>query len=161
IIAAINGHAVGLGATLALLCDVIIAERSAKIGDPHVKIGVVSGDGGSVIWPLLCGPARAKQYLMTGDLLLADEAERIGLVNMVVDDGDAVKEANAFAERLLSLPPLAVKWTKFSVNKLLREQVNLVLDTSLALEGMTILSDDHKEATSSFLEKRPPTYAGR
>jgi enoyl-CoA hydratase len=81
IIAALNGHAMGLGASIALLCDVIFMAEDATIGDPHVRVGLVAGDGGAVIWPLLLGPARAKQYLLTGDALKAEEAERIGLVN--------------------------------------------------------------------------------
>lgn len=81
IIAKVNGHATGLGATLALFCDVIFASDAAKIGDPHVSVGLVAGDGGAVIWPQLVGYARAKEFLMTGDLMTASEAERIGLIN--------------------------------------------------------------------------------
>jgi enoyl-CoA hydratase len=84
IIARVNGHAVGLGATVALLCDIIIAADHAKIGDPHVNAGLVAGDGGALIWPQLIGFARAKEYLFTGDLMTAAEAERIGLINHVV-----------------------------------------------------------------------------
>ena len=89
--ARLNGHAIGLGATLALFCDVIIAAEHAKIGDPHVNAGLVAGDGGAVIWPQLVGFARAKEYLLTGDLMSATEAERIGLINHVVaaDELDA------------------------------------------------------------------------
>ena len=88
IVAAVNGHAMGLGASLALLCDVIFMARSATIGDPHVKVGIVAGDGGTLAWPMAIGPARAKQYLLTGDPVTAEEAERIGLVNGVVDDDE-------------------------------------------------------------------------
>jgi len=161
VIAALNGDTIGGAATYALYCDIVIAARSARIGDPHVRVGVVAGDGSCAIWPLLCGPARAKQYLMTGDLLSADEAERIGLVNRVVDDGAAYAEAERFAERLLALPPLAVRWTKHSINRMLREQTHQILDTSLALEGLTILSRDHAEAVSAFIEKRDGSYQGR
>jgi enoyl-CoA hydratase len=84
IIARVNGHAVGLGATIALLCDIIIAADHAKIGDPHVNAGLVAGDGGALIWPQLIGFARAKEYLLTGDLMTATEAQRIGLINHVV-----------------------------------------------------------------------------
>jgi len=161
IIAAINGPAAGLGATLALFCDIIYAAESAKIADPHVRIGVAAGDGGAAIWPWLVGPARAKQYLLTGDSLTAPEAERIGLINEVVP-GDAVLErATAMARRMADGPRLAIAASKASVNKILRDTVNLVLDTSLALEKENFYSVDHKEAIKAFLEKRPPVYQGR
>jgi enoyl-CoA hydratase len=161
IVAAVNGDAVGLGATLALFCDVIFIARNARIGDPHVRVGLVAGDGGAVIWPLLCGVARAKQYLMTGDLLTAEEAERIGLVNKVVPEGKALEEALHFATRLAKGPIKAIKWTKYSVNKIVKEYANLVLDTSLSLEGLTFLTEDHKEAVAAFLEKRQPSFRGQ
>ena len=100
IVAAVNGHAMGLGASVALLCDVIFMADTATIGDPHVKVDIVAGDGGVAIWPLALGPARAKQYLLTGDALNAAEAERIGLINKVVAAADLQAEALAFAQRL-------------------------------------------------------------
>ena len=161
VIAAVNGHATGLGATLALFCDTIFMADTAKIGDPHVKMGIVAGDGGAVIWPWLVGPARAKEYLMTGDLLTAQEAERIGLVNRVVPAAECLPRALEFAHRLADGPILAVKWTKVSVNKLLKAAVNLVLDASLALEAETFRTEDHHEAVRAFIEKRPPRFLGR
>lgn len=161
IVAAVNGDAVGLAANIVLFCDMIIATRSARIGDPHVRMGVAAGDSACAIWPLICGPTRAKQYLMTGDLMSSTDAERFGLFNRVVDDGEALNEAIAYAHRLLELAPLAVRWTKYSLNKSLRAHANLVFDTSLALEGVTLLSQDMREATSSFLEKRKPRFQGR
>jgi enoyl-CoA hydratase len=160
IIAAINGHAVGLGATIALFSDVIIASENAKIGDPHVKVGLVAGDGGAVIWPLLCGLARAKEYLMTGDLMSATEAERIGLINHVVPPDEVMPKAMALAHRLANGPTNAIRWTKLSCNKRLRDEINLVLDASLAVETISMLSEDHKEATRAFAEKREPQFTG-
>ncbi|MNQ92079.1 1,2-epoxyphenylacetyl-CoA isomerase [compost metagenome] len=160
IIAAVNGHAAGLGATLALFCDMIFAAESAKISDPHVRIGVAAGDGGSAIWPLLVGPARAKQYLFTGDSLTATEAERIGLINQVVANGEALAAATVMARRMADGPRLAIEASKASVNKILRDTVNLVLDTSLALEKENFFSADHKEAIKAFEEKRQPIYRG-
>ena len=161
IIAAINGPATGLGATLALFCDVIYAAENARIGDPHVRVGVVAGDGGAIIWPWLVGAARAKEFLMTGDLVSAQEAERIGLVNHVVPKEELMDRATAFATRLANGPSKAIRWTKVSVNKILRDTANLVLDTSLALEKHCFHTEDHQEAIRSFVEKREPKFTGK
>jgi len=161
IIAAVNGPATGLGATLALFSDVIIAAENAKIGDPHVRMGVVAGDGGAVIWPWLVGAARAKEFLMTGDLLTAQEAERIGLINRVVPQDKLMSTALELATRLAKGPTKAIRWTKVSVNKILRDTANLVLDTSLALEKHCFYTEDHKEAVRAFVEKREPKFTGR
>lgn len=161
IIAALNGDAVGLGATIALFCDVVIAAENARIGDTHVRVGLVAGDGGAVIWPLLVGVHRAKELLMTGRLISATEAERIGLINRVVPQGEALSAAHEMAEELANGPALAIRWTKASVNKLIRERLNLILDTSLAYEGASMLSEDHREAAKAFVEKRTPHFQGR
>ncbi len=161
IVAAVNGPAMGLGASIALLCDVIFMADTATIGDPHVKIGIVAGDGGAAIWPLAVGPARAKQYLLTGDPLTAAEAERIGLVNRVVPAAELDREAAAFAARLAAGAPLAVRYTKLAVNKLVKEALNVAFDASTALELVTFRSEDHQEALAAIREKRPPTFKGR
>jgi len=161
IVAAVNGHAMGLGASIALLCDVIFMADTATIGDPHVRVGLVAGDGGAVIWPLTLGPARAKQYLLTGDPLPAAEAERIGLVNRVVPAADLDREAMAFARRLAAGAPLAVRYTKLAVNKLVKDALNMAFDTSTALELVTFRSADHAEALAALAEKRPPVFRGR
>jgi enoyl-CoA hydratase len=161
IIAAVNGAATGLGATIALFSDVIIAAENAKIGDPHVRVGVVAGDGGAVIWPWLVGAARAKEFLLTGDLLTAQEAERIGLINRVVPQDKVLSTALDLATRLANGPTKAIRWTKVSVNKILRDTANLVLDTSLALEKQCFSTQDHKEAIRAFVEKREPKFTGR
>jgi enoyl-CoA hydratase len=161
IVAAVNGPAMGLGASIALLCDVILMADTATIGDPHVKVGIVAGDGGAVIWPLLVGPARAKQYLLTGDPVSAAEAERIGLVNRVVPAADLDREAMAFAARLAAGAPLAVRYTKLAVNKLVKDALNVAFDASTALELVTFRSEDHQEALAALREKRPPAFKGR
>jgi len=160
LIAAVNGPAVGLGATVALFCDIIIASEKARFADPHVSVGLVAGDGGAVIWPLLIGVARAKEYLMTGDIIDAKEAERIGLVNKVVIDNELMPAAFALARRFASGPTLAISWTKMAVNKLLKAQSNLILDSSFAWEGQCFYSEDFKEATTAFVEKRKPLFKG-
>jgi enoyl-CoA hydratase len=161
IVAAVNGPAVGLGASIALLCDVILMADDATVADPHVRVGIVAGDGGAVIWPLALGPARAKQYLLTGDPLTAHEAERVGLVNRVVPAAELDAEAMAFANRLAAGAPLAVRYTKLAVNKLVKEALNVAFDTSTALELLTFLSDDHQEALRAMREKRAPEFRGR
>jgi enoyl-CoA hydratase len=153
IIAAVNGAAAGLGATLALFCDTIYAAETAKIADPHVRIGVTAGDGGAVIWPLLVGPARAKQYLMSGDAVTATDAERIGLVNHVLPADQVLPQAQAYAARLAAGSRMAIRSTKRSVNKLVRDAVSLVLDTSLALEKECFHSPFHKAAIEAFANK--------
>ena len=121
IIARLNGHAVGLGATIALLCDIIIAADHAKIGDPHVNAGLVAGDGGALIWPQLTGFARAKEYLFTGDLMTAAEAERIGLINHVVPADQLDDKVYALARRLAGGAMRSIRWTKQAVNIPLRQ----------------------------------------
>lgn len=157
IVAALNGSAVGLGASIALLCDVILMADSATIADPHVRVGIVAGDGGSVIWPLAVGPARAKQYLLTGDALSAAEAERIGLVNRVVAPDELADAALEFARRLAAGAPLAVRYTKLAVNQLVKQALATAFDYSTALEMTTLRS----EALRAIKERRKPRFHGR
>jgi enoyl-CoA hydratase len=160
IIGAINGDAVGLGATIALFCDVVIAAEKARFGDPHVKVGIVAGDGGAIIWPALIGVSRAKEFLMTGKLINAVEAERIGLVNHVVPLNEVLPKARELAQELADGPTWAIRYTKVAVNKFLSNQVNLILDASLGLEMLTFNTADHKEATKAWVEKRKPQFKG-
>jgi enoyl-CoA hydratase len=161
IVAAINGPAIGLGATLALLCDVIFMSDTAKLGDPHVQVGIVAGDGGAVAWPLAVGPAVAKRYLLTGDAMTAADAERLGLINHVVAADELQDEALAFARRLAEGAPLAVRYTKLAVNQLIKQAMSTAFDYSTALEVLTFVSDDHREALSALSEKRQPQFSGR
>jgi enoyl-CoA hydratase/carnithine racemase len=161
IVAAINGPAVGLGATLALLCDSIVIAQSATIADPHVRVGIVAGDGGAAAWPLAMGPARAKRYLLTGDALTAEEAEQMGLVSDVVEDAGLQHEALALAKRLAAGAPLAIRYTKLAVNQLVKQAMATAFDYSTALEVITFLSADHAEALRAMREKRAPRFDGR
>lgn len=161
IVAAVNGPATGLGATLALFCDIIIMSESARIGDTHVRAGVVAGDGGTVIWPLLVGLHRAKEYLMTADLLDAREAERIGLVNRVVPAEELMPTALRYARRLAEGPAWAVRWTKLALNQWLKWGMSLTMPAALALEMLTFNTDDQLEAVRSFMAKRPPQFKGQ
>jgi enoyl-CoA hydratase len=161
IVAAVNGPAVGLGASIALLCDIVVMGESATVADPHVRVGIVAGDGGTVAWPLAVGPARAKQYLLTGDPVPAVEAERIGLVNAVVPDAQLDAEGMRWAERLAAGAPMAVRYTKLAVNKLVKDALNTTFDAAGGLELLTFLSEDHREALAAIREKRPPAFEGR
>ena len=161
IIAAINGDAIGLGATLALLCDIIVVSEKARFADTHVKIGVVAGDGGAVIWPLLIGPHRAKEFLMRGNFINGAEAGRIGMVNYAVPPEEVAAKAQALAQELADGPTWAIRWSKLAVNKWLKEQANLIMDTGLAYEMMTFKTKDHKEAIKAFMEKRKPDFVSR
>lgn len=154
IIARVHGPAVGLGATIALMCDIVVMAESARIGDRHVNVGVVAGDGGAVIWPLLVGPSRAKELLMTGRLLDAREAERIGLVAHCVPDDQIDAKLAALATELKDLPTFALRATKVSVNRYLEWMSNLTLDASLALEHLSMTKPEHAEAVQKFLARR-------
>jgi enoyl-CoA hydratase len=161
IIAKLNGAAIGLGATIALLCDVIFAAPSAKIGDPHVKVGLAAGDGGAVIWPHLIGHARAKEYLMTGRVLSAEEAERVGLINHVVPAADLDRVVDEFAAELLAGAMRSIQWTKLSINMGLKQQFHAVMDASMAYEALSNASADHQEGVLALREKRAPRFTGK
>ena len=160
VIAKVNGHAMGLGATLALFCDVIFAAEAARIADPHVRVGLAAGDGGALIWPQLIGYARAKEYLMTGDSLSAAKAAEIGLVNHCVPADALDERVDAFAQRLCDGAVAAIRYTKIAVNIGLRQIAHALMDASIAYESMTNDSDDHREALRAFLEKRAPRFRG-
>jgi enoyl-CoA hydratase len=157
-IAAVNGDAIGLGASLALFCDVVFMADGARIGDPHVAAGLVAGDGGAILWPLLVGANRAKEYLMTGDLLSASEAERIGLVNHVVTADELQDAAMAMARRLAKGPALAIRFNKQLVNKELEDRVARLYEMAFAMEAITFRSADHLEAVAAFGERRTPIF---
>jgi enoyl-CoA hydratase len=161
LIAKVRGNCVGLGATIALHCDIIIASQGARIGDPHVKVGLVAGDGGAVIWPQLIGYAKAKEFLMTGDLIDATEAERIGLINHVVPEETLDARVQAMADKLLNGATQAIRYTKVAINIPLRQIAQSVMDASVAYETMTFHTSDHLEAARAFQEKRPPKFTGK
>jgi enoyl-CoA hydratase len=158
VIAKVNGHAAGLGATMALFCDVIFAAESAKIGDPHVSVGFTAGDGGAVIWPQLIGYARAKEFLMTGDMIAAPEAARIGLINHCVPAPELDARVDAFADRLGAGAQLAIRTSKMSVNIGLKQLAASIMDACLAHECESNASADHQEAVTAFREGRKPNF---
>ncbi len=161
IIAAVNGYAMGLGSTLALFCDIVVASEDAVFADTHVVAGYVAGDGGAAIWPLLIGANNAKEFLMTGDRLSAAEAREIGLIRHVVPATDLIGEASKKAKRLANGPRMAIEGTKLTINRLLRQAVEATLDYGLQKEKECMLvSDDCVEALSAFAEKRKPEFTG-
>ena len=158
IIGAINGDAFSLGATLALMCDVTVASETARIADTHVKMGAVAGDGGAVIWPLLIGPNRAKEFLMRGNIINGADAARIGLVNYAVPANQVMTKARELAQELADGPTWAIRWSKLAVNKWLKHQANLIMDAGLAYEAMTLKAADHEEALRAASERRKPDF---
>jgi len=162
LICRLNGHAVGLGATIALLCDVIFAADNAKIGDPHVNIGLVAGDGGAVIWAQRIGLGRAKEYLMTGDLLTAKKAQEIGLVNHCLPLAELDAAVDAFCTRLLAGSTNAIRWTKVLLNLELKRIAHALMDAGVAYESLSVRSADHRNAVQALVEKQAASAgAGR
>ena len=160
IICRLNGAAAGLGATIALLCDIIIADEKALIGDPHVKVGLVAGDGGALIWPQLIGYAKAKELLMTGDLLTAQEAQALGLINYAVPTDQLDGKVGALVAKLQANPRWAVRWTKTVANIPLRALAAQMMDASVGWESVSNIHADRKEAVAAFREKRQPKLTG-
>jgi len=157
----LNGDAVGLGASLALLCDMVVADAGARIGDPHVKAGLVAADGGSIMWPQLVGYARAKEFLLTGDLLTAAEAAGMGLINRAVPSDRLDAEVESLVGRILGNPRWAVRWTKASINLPLRDLAARISDAAFAYEELTNATADRQEAVAAFRERRKPVFTGR
>jgi enoyl-CoA hydratase len=157
IVAAINGAAAGGGLAAAMLSDISIAGRSAKIVDGHVRLGVAAGDHAAIIWPLLCGMAKAKYYLMTGEHLYAEEAERIGLISMCVDDDKLQETALRTAIRLTEAAPSALRWTKLSMNNWLQAAWP-IFENSLALEILGFSGPEVVEGLKAYEEKRAPKF---
>ena len=154
ILAAVNGPARGLGASIALMCDVCYMADTASIGDVHTQWGLPAGDGGQVIWPLLVGPNLAKEFLMRGISIEAREAERIGLVNRVFASSELLEQTMSCAREIASRPPTGVRWTKLAVNKMVVNQLNLNLEFGLAAEllsakGAKSLSDVKRRSGGS------------
>ena len=157
IISAINGPAVGAGLVVGLLADISIAGKAARIVDGHTRLGVAAGDAACIIWPLLCGMAKAKYYLLTCKPLNGEEAERIGLVSMCVDDDKLQETAMEVAQELGDGAQSAIRWTKYSLNNWLR-MAGPTFDTSTALEILGFAGDEVREGLAAHLEKRKPDF---
>jgi len=158
VICRLNGHAVGLGATLALMCDIIFAADTAKIGDPHVGLGLVAGDGGAAIWAQRIGLARAKEFLFTGDLIKAPEAAAIGLINKAVPADELDALVDGFCHKLLNGAMQAIRWTKILTNLELKRIATAVMDAGIAYESVSVRTPDHREGVAALKEKRAPRF---
>jgi enoyl-CoA hydratase len=161
IVCGVNGAAAGLGATIALLGDVIVMADTAVIVDPHVKIGLVAGDGGAAIWPLLLGPLAAKRHLLLGDPLTAADALRLGVASEVCPGSEVAERAMAWARRLAAGAPIAVQGTKLAVNAQIKQALLTSFDVSMAAEMTCFLTADHAEGVDAFVARREPTFHGR
>jgi enoyl-CoA hydratase len=157
IVSSINGVAVGAGLVVALLADISICAEDARLGDGHVRLGVAAGDHAAIIWPLLCGLAKAKYYLLTGEMISGAEAERIGLVSKVLPRDDVLTEALRVASHLATGPQQAIRLTKRALNGWLRT-AGPIFDQSAAYEMLTFLGEDIKEGLASLREKRSPQF---
>ena len=157
IVSAINGVAVGAGLAVALLADVSIMGEGARISDGHARLGVAAGDHAAVLWPLLCGVAKAKYYLMTAEFVSGPEAERIGLVTRCVPDSEVLSEALAVASRLAAGSVTAVQWTKRVMNQWLRQALP-AFGESMALEMLGFLGPDVREGVAALKERRDPRF---
>lgn len=157
IVTAIEGPCVGAGLAAAMVSDITIAGRRARIIDGHTRLGVAAGDHAAIVWPLLCGMAKAKYYLLTCDALTGEEAERIGLVSMVIDDDKVIETALKTAERLADGPQAALRWTKHALNNWLR-LAGPTFDASLALEFLGFSGPELKEGVTALKEKRRPKF---
>jgi enoyl-CoA hydratase len=159
IVSAMAGPAVGAGLAVGLLADVSIAAADARIIDGHTRLGVAAGDHAAIVWPLLCGMAKAKYHLLTCTPLSGEEAERIGLVSLCVEAGAVDETARDVARQLAAGSQSAVRWTKYALNSWLR-QAGPIFDTSLGLEFMGFGGPDVREGLASLKEKRSPTFSG-
>jgi enoyl-CoA hydratase len=157
VVSAINGVAVGAGLVVALLSDVSIMSETARITDGHTRLGVVAGDHAAILWPLLCGMAKAKYYLLTCDFIDGREAERIGLVSLCAPPAEVLPRAFEVAERLATGAQQAIRWTKRSLNNWLR-MAGPIFDNSLALEMLSFMDADVREGAAAIREKRPPRF---
>ena len=157
IVSAIHGPAVGAGLAAALLADISIIDEDCRVTDGHIRLGVAAGDHAAAIWPLLCGMAKAKYYLLLCEAVSGEEAERIGLVSLAVDGADLLPRAFEVAEKLAKGSQTAIRWTKYALNNWLR-QAGPAFDTSLALEFMGFAGPDVQEGIASLRERRPPRF---
>jgi len=159
IVSAINGTAVGAGLAVALMADISVIAEDARLTDGHMRLGVVAGDHAAILWPMLCGMAKAKYYLLTADFIDGREAERIGLVSRCVPRDQVLETALEIAERIAAGPQQAARWTKRTLNHWLRQAIP-AFDASVAYEMLTFLGGDVVEGAEAIRERRAPDFEG-
>ncbi|MFN0313721.1 MAG: enoyl-CoA hydratase/isomerase family protein [Burkholderiales bacterium] len=157
VVSAMHGPAVGAGLVAGLLADISIAAKNARIIDGHTRLGVAAGDHAAIVWPLLCGMAKAKYYLLLCEEVSGEEAERIGLVSLCVDESELTEKSREVARKIARGSQSAIRWTKYSLNNWLR-MAGPSFDTSLALEMLGFTGPDVKEGVASHKEKRAPKF---
>jgi enoyl-CoA hydratase len=157
VVSAINGTAVGAGLVLAILADISIAANSARLIDGHTKLGVAAGDHAAIVWPLLCGMAKAKYYLLLCEPITGEEAERMGLVSLAVPADELPQRALDIASRLADGAPNAIRWTKYALNNWLRT-AGPIFDASLGMEFLGFSGPELPEGAAALREKRPPKF---
>lgn len=157
VVSAINGAAVGAGLAVALLADISIAGEAARLTDGHIRIGLAAGDHAALLWPMLCGMAKAKRYLLLPEVIDGREAERIGLVSECLPDDELLPRAEDVARRLALSSPTAVRWTKRSMNGWLQQALP-IFDTSVALEFLGLSGSEAREGVQALEEKRRPNF---
>jgi enoyl-CoA hydratase len=160
IVCRLNGDAVGMGCTLALACDFVIADDQARLADPHVRVGLVTGDGGAALWSYFVGHMRAKKYLLTGDFIEASQAEEIGLITAAVPADELDACVASWVKKMASGPTRAVAWSKAVINTGLRQALSTSLDAALSYEALSNQTADHKAAVEAFLKGEKPVFAG-
>jgi enoyl-CoA hydratase/carnithine racemase len=161
LVCALNGVAVGAGLDMALMCDMRFMARSARVSEGYIKVGLVPGDGGAWLLPRLVGPAKALELLLTGDMVGADEALRIGLVNRVYDDGELAGATRDFARQLAGMSPVAVSFIKRTVQQSASIDLRTSLDLISSHMAVVQSTEDYREAQRAFAEKRPGDFQGR
>jgi enoyl-CoA hydratase len=161
VIAKVNGDAIGLGATVALFCDVVFAADEARIADPHNNVALTTGDGGQVIWPHLIGYARAKHYLFTGEKINGKKAAEIGLIHASKPAAELDAAVDEYADKLAAMPTQSLRWSKATINIPLKQLAHALMDTGMCYEGLaSMTTSDHGEAIKAFAEKRKPKFTG-
>lgn len=161
IIAKVNGDAIGLGATVALLCDIVFATETARLADPHNGVGLCAGDGGAVIWPQLIGYARAKHYLFTGEKINGRAAADMGLIHAALPVEELDQAVENYVAKLEALPAQSLRWTKATMNIPLKQIAHGLMDAGMAYEALGSATQDHGEAIQAMKQRRKPAFQGR
>lgn len=161
IISKVNGDAIGLGSTLVVLSDITFAAEHARFGDPHNNVGLITGDGGQLMWPFLMGYARAKHYLFTGEKFSAQTAVDLGMINGCMAAAELDAYVDDYVDKLAAMPAQSLRWSKSTINTPLRQWAQSMMDIGMSYEGLASASADHVEAIDAFRNRRKPVFNQR